>query len=677
MKYLKDIAKIFVFVILVFIPPMWISSQSYIKSMDQLEAQKVSEIRNNIVSTTHQTLLKDDLLEACQRLSAEYLAKNLTSYIIKGKDNSCYQPTDLDQIPPINGYDKMQVFSIRNLPPMTFSKHMTGPYTWSVSVLTPQKTTFISSLKTKSGMWALIKDVLLVVYVVFAFVICGVLILSKSIQNRYRRKGGDPWWLKTLNKAFGWLQLDDIKVLNFATQSLIAKNEKLERDVDLLSTSLESSILNEIQNSAGSIPYTFNGTAAKVDINGFSTVVGTGGDNPTYQLTLNLEQYGCELLKRYQGLFEKTIGDEIVVVFKGENHQLRSLAFVRDLMREFSELNFEFGSEKRQFTLKSAISSSDLIFSKRLSGYGFSGDSLTLTTRLMDAVQDKSTNCTSILKAESANLKPLVNFPNQSVLHHFKNMTDQECYLIRDFKPLSEIYAQNPDDLKYYKSDRDLAFFLDHIPAETDEARLENTLLHLLSFQVETINTVIIEKWKNSLEQSLSENSSFLAFPKGLKYLSQLIMISINLIPKSLWTSDLTECVLNLPKKLDGRVNSSIIEVLIHFDFNQAAELNWSDFLLNSDPSFRTEANLVSIKAMHELNNSSIDQLIHMIKSPDSKKSKSGIYAACQVIDYYQQKNPAELELHTSYRKLRDLLLTIKNSKINLSARLKSQLELI
>jgi hypothetical protein len=670
MKYTADLFKIIIFVFIMYLPLSWLSRSESIKTLDRIAETETLSKLNSVRNTTKLLLEKNEMLEACLRLDAEITAKNIATYSVIGPENSCYKPEGMSALPPITENGKAVSFVVRDIP-LTFLKLQTGNYNWSISVLTPQKINIWNQLKNNVALREeLIKDLILVIYIVFSFILCAVLIFAESIQNRYKLKGKDPLWLKILTKVFGFLQLNDIKVIQTATGALIKQNEELNKDIDLLETSLEFSVLNEIKKNNHTIPYSFYGTVSKVDINGFSKVVAAGQGGTTQQMTMNLENFGCELLQRYEGLFEKTIGDEIVVVFKGQDSQKRAMAFSRDLMLEFSQIDFPVDHEKRRFTLKSAIYSSDITFSKRTAGYGFLGDALTFTTRLMDAVTIKEHNILSITSAQVDDIKQLVQVPAQTENFKFKNMADQSGYQISEFLDIEFILTNYPDQIQYFRADQHIIYLLNQIQQKS--LHVDIILSALLKINVRVSSEKVIQAWEKTL-QTINSN----------KYLSasqhaRLISLGKNLIPDQAWHHNNTEALLQTPRDIEGRINASVIDVLMEKDLQALEKEDQASFRIPNDPSGRTQANILVFQALQKLDNKVFDQLIEMIKSPHAHISKSGIYASCQIIAYYKVKNPAALATYPSYEKMTDLLLKIKGStKIKLSERLQERLDSI
>lgn len=668
MKYLSDLFKIVVFVFIMYLPLSWLSRSESIKTLDRIAETETLSKLHSVRRTTQLLLEKNEMLEACQRLDAEITAKNIATYTVIGPENSCYKPEGMSSLPPIKENGKAVSFVVKNIP-LTFLKMQTGAYNWSVSVLTPQKINIWNQLKNNVALREeLIKDLILVIYIVFSFILCAVLVFAESIQNRYKLQGKDPLWLKVLTKAFGFLQLRDMKIIKSATAALVKQNEELNKDIDLLETSLEFSVLNEIKKNNHKIPYSFYGTVSKVDINGFSKVVAAGQGSTTQQMTMNLENFGCELLQRYEGLFEKTIGDEIVVVFKGEASQKRAMAFSRDLMFEFSQIDFPIDNEQRRFTLKSAIYSSDITFSKRSAGYGFLGDALTFTTRLMDAVTNKDKNILSITSAQAVDIKDLAEIPNQVENFKFKNMADQSGYQISQFNEIEYILANYPDQIEHFRADHHIIYLLSQVQQNHSHADL--ILNALLKINVRVATEKITHAWQNALHFVNTNNNL-----ETSQY-AKLIMLGKNLIPDQAWTQDSTEVLLHTPRNIEGRINASIIDVLMEKDLQSLEKEDQTSFRISSDPSGRTQANMIVFQALNKLDNKVFDDLILMIKSSQPHLSKSGIYAACQIISYYKTKNPAALATYPSYEKTISLLLQIKGStKIKLSDRLQERLQ--
>lgn len=669
MKYLNDLIRISIFVILLYVPLSWFTVKDAFQTLDQLQDQDIATKITNVKTTITNLLQQGRIVETCQRLKAEQEAGNVATYLLKSPDAECNYPEGMTTFPPIEKAGVAQRFLMDNKIPLLFLKDKTFNAEWAFSVSAPDKQGYLERITTnKQFRNALIKDIFIVIYLIFAFIFCAVLILAKSIQNQYRKKGKDPVWLKIINATFGKLQLHDMKIIKSATTILIQQNENLVKDKDLLETSLEYSILNEVRQNNHKIPYTFVGTVAKVDINGFSKVISAGDSVQSHNLTLFLEEFGCELLQRYNGLFEKTVGDEIIVIFKSEDSALFATAFSRDLMIEFSQLQFEIAGEKRNFTLKGAISSSELTFSKRAPGYGFNGDALTYSSRLLDMVTEKDRNFLSCLQPEGHKIQPLVHIPAQSKTFEFKNMSAKQGYLIDRFTTIDQVYNNEPTLIRYFRSDDAITFLLQKIQTEPDIKKIDDVITQLKQIEVRNCDQNLINMWTQTMIAVEAKGQT--NFDHQI-ILSKLIMLGINLVPQMLWTDDCTQALLKINRQMDGRINASIVDVLIEKTLYTVALENETSFILKNDSSFRTRGNLLINQAYHSLDNAAFVKVLKMIESPNPLETNTGLFCACSIILHYQKINPAALETYAAYRKSVKILRKLKSNPKDLSPRLK------
>ncbi len=666
MKYFGDLARISLFVLMIYFPMSWWSVRDTLERIEtsriQDTAQRISNAKNIV-----DFYIKDArYVDACQRLDAEFAAGTLTAYNLKTNDLECFKKQDVisvvqDKLP----LGKFASHLINSSLEVTYFKQKNAEVEWVVA----------AAVKSRMGLWdriqsdpllrdAIIKDVLIVLYIIFAFIFCGVLILAESIQNQFRRRGQDPTWLKVINKCFGWLQLHDLKIIRSANAVMIKKTDDLIKDQELLETSLEFSILNEIRTHQKQVPYAFLGTVVKVDINGFSKVIASGHRNATAVLTTKLEDFGCELLQRYGGLFEKTVGDEIVVVFKNQSDTsdsaLRALAFARDLMREFSNEEFEFSGEKRKFTLKAGISDSQIVFSKRAPGYGFSGDALTYTTRLLDVVKLKDRNIVSCLLPQAALFKNLVSLPEKSEIFEFKNMPQAEGYLIDQFLEIEIAYEKFPELLKYYKSDRAIYFLLDQIQKINDLGQLKNIFQCLSQIQVRVCSNELVTSWMNTVVAVQNKKESLIHFEY---ILAQIIMVGSNLIPNEKWDESCIQIVLNVPRQIQGRINASIVELLSNKKLAEVVVDHAESFIIPNDQSFRTRGNLLINQAVYQLNEDVLSDLHKMLISENNLEMATGLFAAGQIIAHFEATNPASLQTFRNYKKVMQALIQIQQTK--------------
>lgn len=658
-----------------YLPVAWLSVVQTLKQWDHVEILKASTRFQQTVIAANQYLSSNMMIDACISLDSGIVANNILAYWVSDSENTC-QKNELiiSKFQNMLKQTGITSLAISNGMVVSYYKTKIGKIDFIAAAETNPSKTLIQRLKESPDLrTALYKDILIAIYIIFAFIFLGVLILAESIRNQFRKSGEDPRWLKIINKIFGFIQLHDLKVLKFANQALIKQTDDLERDKELLETSLEFSILNEIKLQNKKVPYGFQGTVVKVDINGFSKVIAAGHKNATLSLTRALEEYGCELLQRYGGLFEKTVGDEIVVVFKNENSQLNAVAFARDLMEEFSKIEFDFGSEKRKFTLKASLSSSPITFSKRPSGYGFSGDALTFTTRLLDVVKLKDRNILSLLKESSEDVKDLIYFPPVADRFEFKNMNPADGYQIDQFLSFEKAYSSQPQFLKFFKSDTDILQIFEKILSEPDFEKVKNLLFCLSEIQVRRASAELILGWK-SFVQTLVEKQGQMANSEFI--LAQAITLASQLIPNESWDQSCIDLVLSVPRNIQGRVNASVVELLSNKNLVQIVMNQADTFIIPNDHSFRTRGNLLLNQGLYQLSENVFSELLKMLNSPNELEMGTGIYTAAQLIKHYRATNPAALETFDQYKKVIHRLQYLqKNKSEQISSRLKEMIQ--
>jgi hypothetical protein len=629
MKYLKDLGKVSFFVLVMYLPAFLILTQSSVERMNEIRsrdyADRIIKTKNNfenLITTGRYT-------EACIRLAAEYDGKYIESYRFLTPDLECYEPQNFTEFPPITANQKPQVLKMDGKT-QTFIRFKHGETDWAYSVLTmPNFSYFDWFKKDQLVRESFFELIILVIYIIFAFVFFSVILAVDSIKNKFRKNGKDPLWLKFFNKTFGHLHLSDMQILKTASHRLVELKNTLELERDVLQRSLEYTILNEIRSNNHKVPYTFVGTVAKVDINGFSKVVAQGASQASFEMATILENIGCELLQRYNGLFEKTVGDEIVVVFRGSESELKATAFVRDLMSSFSQLSFAVGGETRQFTLKGSIASSQITFCKRSAGYGFLGDAFTITSRLLEAVVEKERNVLSVLLSNSQKITALARLPKEKVTFKFKNMNSVEGFFVTDFLDIVETSVEMYS--KYFLSDE---FLLRQINMIADIASVEEREMLMSNFSNIEIR-LAGDELTESLVNAISTISKKPNSPEWNRTLSRLISACVNFVPTLQWKEKYSGVLLSIPLDREGRVNSAILGVLMEKDPLKLNLINTKQFLIPRDPSHRTQGQILIAMSRHSMTDRLISQVIAMISSSNENESATGIYVACDVINYF------------------------------------------
>jgi len=477
-----------------------------------------------------------------------------------------------------------------------------------------------------------------------------VLMQAQVTLQSYRRSlRKEPKLITFLARIAKIFSLDDLQKLDSAATVTKKRTEKLEADILLLETSLEQSILEEIRKQSIQLPYTFTGTIARVDINGFSKLV-DAGFSPEDQLLKAFEESACEVLRRYRGKFDKINGDEIVAVFTGSDSEKMAFGFCRDLGIKFSSTIFHYPGFER-FTLKGAISSSNMQFNRGPAGYYFSGDGMTISKRLLDNVSRKDINVICSLNNEFYKSKALAKHTSNEVKFEFKNMKSESGFFVFDYLQIEEIYQNSTELIKFFRLDQDIIFLFRKILEETNESKINSIFDLFKVIRISECSERLIESWIESivkLEKRAKLNPGF------RKHLANLIVNGSNLIPKKQWDSRCSKALLDLDRRMDNRINSSVLEVLSEKDI---LAINDFDSFVNSNSSpFRVLANILVIKCIIELTDRDLSKIHDMITSLSKEERDAGLYGAARVILHYQQSNPAALETFETVKKIFSIL---------------------
>jgi hypothetical protein len=670
MKYFKDVLKVIVYVIIFYLPVAIYSLYQVSQDVNKEAAREAVTSLQGTNGLVKSLLARNQAVDACQQLKAEQRAGRLVAYQLQNSEFVCSFPDTAHAMPVTQEKGVVEAFQIKQFPVLVLSDAEAGSE-WYLALNSPPKLTIFDYLQKESLVqWAFFQEIAMVIYTALAFVVFAVLMMAKVIQSQYKDNDTTPKWVRSFFKLFSGLQLHDLTIVRRATQVTTAFMASQKKDKDLLETSLEESILHEIRENHLSLPYTFEGTVTKVDINGFSKVVASGQSSQAYYLTNSLEEFGCELLKRYDGLYEKTVGDEIVAVFKSKDSQKLGSAFARDLMTEFSQKVFLISDkEERRFTLKSSISSSKITFRKRPSGYGFDGDGLTHSTRLLETITEKTVNVMSCQESEASRIQELCKVPNDTQTFDLKNMAPVKGYWITTWTPVEEIYKNQPALLQFYRSDADIVKILNLIQQEKDLQKITSALSILRRIQVYHCDKEILITWRKTLSHFHEIAQKDKLFGETL---SDVIMLGKTLIPTSQWNEECSSAVIHISRNLEDRINASVAEVLAEKGVPSLVIENEKNLLAGApSSSFRTKGNIILAHAIQRLDDKVFTDLIKMMNSNNKLERHTGVYCTYNVIDHYKKQNPALLELCNHYEKAEQLILKIRESDKDLSPRLK------
>lgn len=693
---------------------LWWNAQRAVDIMNETR-KKDYAYRLNYTSYNYKQLLKQNRIEeACIRLKADFDGMYIESYHLVTKDLICHEPQNFDAIQAsilrarLSPMDLAAETQPRNLlltetvkkassdggftyQKEVFSRFKFEDIDWIYSIKDYEPLTYYDWLKKDELIrQSLFEQILIVCYIVFTFVFFSVLVRVDSIKQSLKKSGSIPIWQKAFNRIFSALQLNDLATIERASAKVVEENSKLQIENSILERSLEYTLLQEIQKSNQDVPFNFTGTVAKVDINGFSQVVAVGGANTSFELAIELEKLGCEILQRYDGLFEKTIGDEIVVVFRGEDSQLKAVAFMRDLMQAFSKLEFDFGGKKRSFYLKGSFATSEIVFTKRAAGYGFLGDAFTLTTRLMESITNRERNSISFLSNDLSNIQILGQKFEPAQEIQFKNMQKylvSQCYEFSSFRDVVQSKVMNATSgtnefnlpiafnwniLNLFRSDQNLIDQLEWAVHSSSGIISNSIFNHVSRFEVREASTIFISAIKNCVE-TLVNNRDILDRPRKL---SRLLASTLKLVPSHQWNDELTQSILKVPTNIEGRINAGIIELLMEKDPASLQSIDLGQLILADDKSFRTRGQILVLEARLELSSRILKKIINMIESENENESATGLFVASAVVQYYWDRRAAELVMIDEFSRMTLLIFNcLKAGKPKLSERLQEYVQ--
>ena len=138
-------------------------------------------------------------------------------------------------------------------------------------------------------------------------------------------------------------------------------------------------------------------------------------------------------------------------------------------------------------------------------------------------------------------------------------------------------------------------------------------------------------------------------------YLSSVISLAINLLPKNNFTQ---EDIVIMKKILlidDKRIIANIVDVFIYFDVREfSLSLKGAEKIFNN----RIQANLLVREGFNDLNKKVLKGLKKMIQASDPLYIASGLYALGELAKYYREKNIVYFSTNT---KLQKMLINILN----------------
>ncbi len=672
----RQILKILFIVSIFYLPPSVYLVKGIVEKMNDGKVLKtVAELQylNNLIKTK---ISEQQFVQICSTL--ELLAQknqnqfqfdsNLIAFSIENKDVACnYRIEDIQPVDSLLTLNRYVDFSWKE-GTRTYFKGQHENTTWVISLRTIPLLGFWDRLKTDSHFRSsLLTDLLLFLYTIAAYTFLTTYLIRKSILNIVRGHTDRLPKYPKLNKILNLVQDTQLVEYRKLFATFVQQNDRLRKMLDRNNMSLNSTILKMIQDENLVLPYYFQGTVVGVDVNGYSKVTAKY-ENSAEILTDKIIEIGMELVQRYGGLYAGSAGDEVVVVFdhvhlRTKNDlslQMLGAAFARDVMRDYSKIVFQFQGEDRQFFLKAGLADSQLVFKETAAGQIFGGDGFTFSKRLSASVKTETINAMAVLSKDIHQIKDIVTLTAAEKID-FKNMGLHEVHQIQNFLSVKTVYETRPDLLSYFRSDVDICFLLNALSTEKNSDKINLILHSLADIHTQNIDDSVKIAWQNAI-QDFQKKSAEIHFNKNF---SRLIIVSKNLIPTKQWSQKQTDLILNIPRFIDGRINASIVELLVDKNLYEIVTRISETFLIANDTSFRAYAELLIAQATFNLSELVLSDILEMLKSDNPLRMSSGVYVAHQILNHYSQKNAAGLKTYAGYQKIITELHQIKLNRIN------------
>lgn len=672
-RRIKTFIKLTTLGLLLFWPPAYLYLDYYTK-VDYENSLKKQAVETQAVVNHTQSLIKNGLgFEACEFLQDKATRQEITGFNIKAQGIQCRFPASLEE----------QKFAVRapnqvhRVPfedkSLEYLKFIEGD---AEVLLIQQPVTFFS-------FWELLKknpyqlattlfvDSLLAFWIVFVLWILWVVRNFEKVKAIYR-KSEFPLWLKPLELVIKPFQLDQEEQIYQMQKTASLQLEQIEKEKIYRTETLEyvtlDEVMNQDQGAQIKFPIQFKGVVVRVDINSYSSLIYQGNRRHLAELKRVFDWTAAECAYRYRGLFEGRAGDEVVYCFKDEGAPLRAVAFLRDFMSQISSQEFEFYNQRPiRLFVKASIAASEISMEASPSKFDFDGDALYFTNRMFGELPHKEENILIVFPDYYSEIQPLVQAAFET-----KEITNKEAHLkvsyIRSFKDFKMALSEDPALSKFFLSDQHL---IEQIKYLTDAKqniyeRLVVARLMYGHLRIRKTNQLPAKAWIDGLNLlNVQDDKSF-------EFNAIYLGLGSHLVQRGFWIPEFTEAVIHFALKSDPRSQANAIEVLSKWgDFAGVENLMTS--LRHQSQAYvnypRTHANYLMAKGIYQLSEDVFEELILLMKKRDPNIKLSAIYAATQLILFYQDTNFAKLASYSGYLRMRKQLM---RSQSHMSPRVSS-----
>lgn len=626
-------------------------SQAYLSAQEIVlegESEKMEKL-DFVFSTSITDLIRDNTEALEEKLKKAHELRLVHFYILQNADdvvffkhnsgksdalNHNYQNFDTFIDDGALTFKTIKVFEYR----LTAGIYRGGPKA-VLEAMWSFKNQFLFDIFLITGMlgflsWLLLKD---------------ILSLSKILSGKDRQLDG----IKSVSKEGA--------VLLHATKTLDRENHHLTEKNSVLSAALTPAIVAEIQ-SGQEVPYSFESTLARVDLNGYTQMFLKYNDGSITELLNKYFIQAREIIERYDGLIYQYVGDEIVFHFKGEREQSvrKALSCIRGLFEVAEQIEESLVSENDQcFKLKASLVFDHLRFCQLDTGYSLSGVAMIESNRLLSHIDDKSQNHLAFFDKEYEHLKDLCLISKKREAH-LKGFSEASTIsIVNQFTSVTHLkFNRNWDDCVYFKTNRDIEFFLkwmtEALTAE-DEILFSNLFNHLKQIKVFNPSQRILDEFDKLLQAA--SHASAQKFGED-KYLSSVISLSLALIPSSMARPSFINTLEKSLKHRDNRVQANAIIVLGEW----CQDLEFLESYIRSENN-RVSADALYVTGKRELSMDLYRRLRDYAHSENPLFRASALWVVRQLLVHYKSIDPVYFATNPLINKLRELELDRKFKK--------------
>jgi class 3 adenylate cyclase len=465
---------------------------------------------------------------------------------------------------------------------------------------------------------------------------------------------------------------DRTGILFYESRHLVSGFKSFESSVSALQREnklLRSQILQSVRsllNRGKKLPYTFDATMARTDINNYSTIFESDRREAFLEYVDEFFRRISEIITRYNGYPHQLLGDEMLYYFEASsstNSARMALAALTEIAKVVTDINARSMSRHAiPFQVKSSIATSPLRVAPFMNVISLAGRNLIESVRVLASApkQDEF----SVVYGQDVQAQ-LAGEVSDMGLGEFelKGLGRQRLFRLTHVPSLEETLARPADsgghNLQYYRSDIHVAILLAHLASTLtadEKAGDANALKHLLSiFLLETpaeikTNYLALLRKAKSLESDTSKTTS------GYQ-LASVVGLALRLITPEAFQNEI-EREMNDPLFLrNERAAATVVTVLSHLAPDaKSCVKNWAQKTRHN----RTLANhLIKISmASHEVRiwRKKVGiPLRKMLRNSDLLHLASGLYALGEISLEKRSIDPVWLEANDLCADLLDI----------------------